>query len=107
MTEQPERPRDELIKLIETGDLDQGTQVIAAVLLREVLPALDRISKQIAALNVSASAGAMALAEIHSIYGHLQDILPKRVVGPIARQRAEWRERLEKAISYLEKAGRK
>ena len=102
MTEEPKSTRDEFAARVEAGSVDLDD--IALVLLKEVLPALDRINKQIAALNVSASASAMALTEIHSIYGHLQDILPKRVVGPIARQRAELRERLEKV---MEKSGGK
>jgi hypothetical protein len=104
MTEEPKSTRDELIKLIETGDLDKGSQVIVAVLLKEVLPALDHINAQIKGRLVFAD---MALAEIHAIYGHLQDLAEGRKAGPLGRARIVLQERLEKAISHLEKAGGK
>jgi hypothetical protein len=102
MTEEPESFRDELADRIAKGDLD--IELVATVLVSEVLPALDHINAQIKGRLVFAE---MALAEIHAIYGYLGDLAEGRKSGPLRQARAVLQERLEKAISHLEKAGRK
>jgi hypothetical protein len=103
MTEEPKSTRDELANLIAKGDLDQGVELLATVLMKELLPALDHINTQIKGRLVLTE---RALAEIHAIYGYLGD-LAGRKSGPLRQARAVLQERLEKAISHLEKAGRK
>ncbi len=68
MTE-PESNRAQLTEQIIEDNVD--LMLIATVLVKEVLPALDRISKQIAYRLVLAE---MAIAQIGVIYEHLQDV---------------------------------
>ena len=72
MTE-PESNRAQLTEQIIEGNVD--LMLIATVLVKEVLPALDRISKQIAYRLVLAE---MAMAQIGVIYEHLQELAPSR-----------------------------
>lgn len=96
MTE-PESNRAQLTEQIIEGNVD--LMLIATVLVKEVLPALDHISKQIAYRLVLAE---MAMAQIGVIYEHLQDLAPSRKTALLAQERLRWQERLERALAYLE-----
>ena len=90
-------PREELAERIAGGDAEI-TSLIAAVLVNEVLPALDRISDELWAVWQHLAFSAIALAEIDAIYEHLQDLVPLRKQGEIARQRLELQEQLKGSI---------
>jgi hypothetical protein len=95
-------PREELAERIAEGDTDITT-VIAAVLVNEVLPALDRISDELWVGSYYLAFSIKALAEIDAIYEHLQDLVPLRKQGEIARQRLELQEQLAKSIGLYER----
>jgi len=90
-------PREELAERIAEGDTDITT-VIAAVLVNEVLPALDRISDELWVGSYYLAFSIKALAEIDAIYEHLQDLVPLRKQGEIARQRLALKEQLAESI---------
>ena len=72
--------------------------MIAAVLVNEVLPALDRISDELWVGSYYLAFSIKALAEIDAIYEHLQDLVPLRKQGEIARQRLALQESLRESI---------
>jgi hypothetical protein len=101
MIDEPKRPRDELADRIVEGDADVAT-LIATVLVKEVLPALDHIRAEVAAGRYRLMYADMALAQIGTIYEHLQDLAPLKRQGQLARERLHWQERLEKVTCQLE-----
>lgn len=72
------------------------------MLVNEVLPTLDRISKQIAGMHYRFTAAEMALAQIGVIYEHLQDLAPLKRQSLLAQERLRYQERLETALKHLE-----
>jgi hypothetical protein len=106
MTE-PKRTRDELADLIADGNLDKGQKIIAAALLR-MAAAMNDIKDQLGEMQTQLSYRlaytAGALAEIHVIYGLLQETRLDHGSGKFARERAVLRERLDNALETLEKA---
>jgi hypothetical protein len=77
--------------------------LIGALLVNDLLPAQDRISKELAGMHYRFAFVEMALGEIDAIYRHLQDMVPGMKASQIGQQRLRWQERLENALRYLEK----
>jgi hypothetical protein len=88
--------RDELRKQIAEGDTTQLTVAVATLLVAEILPALERMERKWEVVENRLWQSEMALAEIHGIYAHLQDLVPGDKSGPIAEARARYRGRLER-----------
>jgi hypothetical protein len=75
-----------------------------------VLPALEEMQRNWKVVENRLWQSEMALAEIHGIYAHLQDVMPAHKCGQIAEARARYRARLERMTKdfslekYLAKA---
>ena len=83
------------------GRADVAT-LIATVLVKEVLPALDEISEQVKAGHYRLMYADMAIAQIGVIYEHLQDLASPKKRGLLGQERLHWQERLEKVTKQLE-----
>ena len=109
MSNDARRPRDELADRLAAGDADITT-LIATVLISEVLPALDQISKEIAGINVQiaevyrrTAMVEMTLCEIDAIYENLQHWCRSE---RLARDRVDFSRRLRGAVQKLELVAR-
>ncbi len=108
MIDEPKRPRDELAERIAKRDLDEGSALIAiaTVLLTDVLPTLERISKKLESVNTRLHLDGFVFPWVDAIYGYLM-----AMVKPGERQRMEDRRvqiqgMLERTASELQQ-GRK
>jgi hypothetical protein len=103
MTESEREMRAQLTEKIAAGDPDL-LPLIAAVLVGEVLPALDRIEERLGRMRFDYPLAAMVLAQIHTIYEFLHDMSPSNYHDKawLAEQRLRYQERLENALRHLE-----
>jgi hypothetical protein len=78
MPDDPKSFRDQLTDQLASDSTDAPAlmQLIALVLMNEVLPLLDEIANRVRLQRYRLGLAEMALAELHTIYGHLQDIVP-------------------------------
>jgi hypothetical protein len=97
-----ENLRNEFQKQIAEGDTSALVALTATMLASEVLPALDELRKQLAALKWKFNLTEQALAEIVTIYEHLQDFAPTpEKEGRLADDRRRLQAKLERVTERL------
>jgi len=91
-------PRDELAKQIAEGDTSALVAATATMLVTEVLPVLDELRAQLSGLRRKFDFTELALAEIVTIYEHLQDLVPANKSSRFAQERVRLQAKLERLV---------
>jgi hypothetical protein len=118
MTDEPKRPDpslDELNRLIADGGLDPQSQIIVFALLKvargvnDIKAQLKNIQTSLRRPDIHLAFADIAIAEIHSIYAHLQEMVSAEKAGKFGRARVMFHERiqhLEQEVKALELGGK-
>jgi hypothetical protein len=97
-------PRDQLVSQIAEGDVPKLVALTATMLAKEVLPALDELRGELGGLRWKFNFIEQALAEVVTIYEHLQELVPASKSAELAQERARLQAKLEKVTKKWERA---